>query len=378
MTANNVTEEWTEIDDLTAAGPEVPAPDPRRPPGRPAYVNPLVKVFTVNPESGEVRFGDGQRGARPPFGATLRASYAYGVGAAGNVGVGAINASPFLPAGFKVANPTPTWGGAAPETVAEGEKQITRHLQHRDRLVSTADFEAITLRTPGVDIGRVEVIPAYSPALDGSEPGDAPGAVTLMVIPRYDPKHPDAPEPDQLFMNTICAYLDTRRLVTTELFLRKPNYKDIWLSVGIEVLAGLSIAEVSEAVKASLLSFLSPLPPPGVSLLDARSALLSAPEYAAGQRGWPLRKAVNNLELAAVASRVHGVRLVNRVVLAEGNDPPPTSGQAPMHGLDLPRVRGIAVQIGEPLSLADLRGRPTATSEGGVFLPVPVIPEECR
>ena len=50
-----------------------------------------------------------------------------------------------------------------PETVADGEKQIARHLQHRDRLVTAADFEAITLRTPGVEIGRVEVLPAFNP-----------------------------------------------------------------------------------------------------------------------------------------------------------------------------------------------------------------------
>ena len=50
-----------------------------------------------------------------------------------------------------VSNPDRTWGGAEAETVAEGEKQIARHLQHRDRLVTAADFEAITLRTPGVE-----------------------------------------------------------------------------------------------------------------------------------------------------------------------------------------------------------------------------------
>ena len=80
----------------------------------------------------------------------LRASYDYGVGAAGNVGAGAINSSPSLPAGLKVTNPVRTWNGTEAETVSEGEKQITRYLQHRDRLVSATDFETITLRTPGV------------------------------------------------------------------------------------------------------------------------------------------------------------------------------------------------------------------------------------
>ena len=52
----------------------------------------------------------------------------------GNVGVGG-------------ANPIPTWGGADAESVQQGEKQISRYLQHRDRLVTKEDFVSITLRT---------------------------------------------------------------------------------------------------------------------------------------------------------------------------------------------------------------------------------------
>src|SRR5207249_8809360 len=126
-----------------------------------------------------------------------------GVGAAGNVGKNAINSSPALPAGLKVTNPVRTWNGAEAESMSEGEKHISRYLQHRDRLVTAADFETITLRTPGVDIGRVEVIPAFSPELSLNEPGDAPGAVTLMVIPKYDLVQPDAPRPDRLFLDAI-------------------------------------------------------------------------------------------------------------------------------------------------------------------------------
>ena len=99
-------------------------------------------------ESGEIRFGDGARGKRPPAGATLRAEYDYGVGLAGNVGAGSINAGPTLPAGFKVTNPVRTWGGAEAESIAEGEKQIARYLQHRERLVTKEDFKAVTMRTP--------------------------------------------------------------------------------------------------------------------------------------------------------------------------------------------------------------------------------------
>jgi hypothetical protein len=372
--ANGKSDTWKRIEDLTSAGPEVPTPDLRLPPGvTTPQSTPSAKVFSVNPESGELRFGDGLRGARAPFGATLRADYDYGAGIAGNVGPGSISAGPALPTDIKVSNPVRTWGGAQAETVSAGEKQIARYLQHRDRLVNAIDFETITLRTPGVDIGRVDVLPAFSPELPDNEPGDAVGAVTLMIVPGFDPDHPNAPEPDQPFLDTICAYLDSRRLVTTEVFLRGPTYKSIWISVGIDVLAGTSIATVREAVKKRLFDYLSPLPTSSEALLDNQSALLTTPEYATTQRGWPLRKPVVALELVAEANRVPGVRFVNGLQVA--GETGGKEDQIDMTGLNLPRVVAISVAVGDPIPVEDLRG--AVAPAGPAFVPVPVIPEEC-
>src|SRR6267378_3235971 len=104
VTSQGKSDEWKLIEDLMTAGSEVPAPDLRKPPGSYVPSNQPVKVFNLNPESGEVRFGDAQHGARPPLGAKIRVDYDYGVGRAGNVNAGSINTSPVLPAGFKVTN----------------------------------------------------------------------------------------------------------------------------------------------------------------------------------------------------------------------------------------------------------------------------------
>ncbi|HET6980066.1 MAG TPA: putative baseplate assembly protein [Pyrinomonadaceae bacterium] len=383
VTDRGETKQWKEIDDLYTAGPEVKVPDLRSPPGSQPPPERPSEVFTVNSESGEIKFGDGMRGKRPPRGATVRASYDYGVGAAGNVGEGAINNSPSLPAGLKVTNPVRTWNGTEAETINEGEKQITRYLQHRDRLVSAADFETITWRTPGVDIGRVEVIPAFNPSLAPNEPGGAAGAVTLMLIPRFDPNRPTAPKPDRLFLDTVCRYLDPRRLVTTELFLRGPDYKDIWITVGINVVAGATVPTVREAVKRDLLQFLVPFDPAQTGPRDSLASLLNSPESAGKPNGWPLRKPVTDRELLAVASRVPGVLLVNDVKIAEGAKP--SVPQINMTGLELPRVAGISVTVGEPLALDQLRGQTasttttttTTTTTAPKIVPVPVVPEEC-
>jgi hypothetical protein len=372
-------EEWKAINDLLAAGPEVPTADPVEPPGtRPPKRRPSL-VFAVDYESGEIRFGDGTRGARPPFGARIRADYDADVGRAGNVGPRTIDSAPELPPGFAVTNPVATWGGADAETESDGEKQITRYLQHRDRLVNAADFETIAKGTPGVEVGRVEVLPAFSPELSLNEPGDAPGAVTLMVMPSSDAAHPDAPVADQRFLDAICDHLEPRRLVTTELYVRRPTYKPIWVSVGLEVVAGAAIPEVREAVIRRLRRFLAPLPQeraaaPG----DDDVSLFGAEPDEPGRDGWPLRKPVVALELLAQASRAGGVRFVSEVLLAEGAKS--AEPQIPMTGLELPQIAGISVAIGNAVPLDELRcATPPPPDEGGpLVVPVPVVPETCK
>jgi len=124
--------------------------------------------------------------------------------------------------------------------------------------------------------------------------------------------------PDRLFLDTICTYLDSRRLITTEVFLRGPNYRGIWISTGIKVVAGLNDAPVREAVRQAILAFLSPLPS------DTNS-------------GWPLTRSVIDLELAAVAARVPGVDFVEApILIAEGAGA--AVSRIVLAGLDLPRV----------------------------------------
>ena len=378
VTENAQTQVWEEIDDLLSAGPEVPAPDPRVHPGAKVSPNRKIHVFTLNPESGELRFGDGTHGKRLPVKAGVRVDYDYGVGRLGNVNEGEINTSPVLPAGIKVTNPVRTWGGAEAETVAEGEKQITRYLQHRDRLINVEDFEMVVRRTPGVDINRVEVLPAFNPELIPNEPGDAPGAVTIMVIPQNDQEHPRAPVPDRPFLDSICAYINPRRLLTTEIFLRGPEYVDIWVSIGMEVRAGESIAQVREAVKKAVEGILSPLAT-RTEFTQDESVEQNRSNSMEG-KGWPLQKTVVDRELVTIASRVPGVLLINDVVMAKGEGEPVK--EIPIVGLELPRVR-LTVGIGPAVPLDQMRGigadgAGSTPPQAPKFVPIPVIPKECR
>jgi hypothetical protein len=156
--------------------------------------------------------------------------------------------------------------------------------------------------------------------------------------------------------------------------LRGPHYRDIWISVGIDVVAGSNPGEVRNAVSRRLRSYLAPVGDP--ALPDVVPVAGSA--EVARSKGWPLRAAVTEKVLLAEVARVPGVLAVNEVLLAEaGANAVP---QLAMTGLDLPRIAGLAVAVGDPTPLDTLRGDNTT---GGVApttvrrLPVPVIPARC-
>ncbi|MBM0740400.1 baseplate J/gp47 family protein [Phormidium sp. CLA17] len=351
-------EPWQRVNDLLAADSEVPVQAPRLPIYQSEAMagvkaSPRTKVFTLDPESGDLCFGDGAHGTRPTQ--RIVASYAFGGGRQGNLGLGSINRSPQLPAGYKVTNPIRTWGGDDAQDTASAERGVSRFVQHRDRLVSVQDFKDITWQTPGVDLGRVEVLPLFDPANPGS--GEIPGVVTVLVVPASPTT--DNPQPDQFFLESVCNHLQPRRLVTTELHVRGPQYVDVWVSVSIEILGGYATGPVREAVKQALYRFLSPL-------------------YGGQQQtGWSLGVSVLPQELEAIVARVAGVRLVNNPLLL-GSATANNVATIAISGLMLPRLIGVSVTEGPPIPLEQLRNAPPALPlDGTQWTPIPVLPERC-
>jgi predicted phage baseplate assembly protein len=341
---------WQRIDDLACAASEAPLVQG----SSPVLADPVerVDVYTVDRQSGEIRFGDGIHGRRPPAGAVISATYDHGGGRAGLVAAGAINKGPTVPAGVTVHNPVPTWGGAEAESVADAELQVSGFVRNRDRGVTAGDYADIVRRTPGIDLGRVEILPLYDPGL-----GDvaSPGVVTVLVVPRYDARRPETPVPDRQFLDAVCAHLDPRRLVTTRVHVHGPEYVPVWLSVGMTPVPGQDVAVVRQALGAGLRTFLSPL-------VGGRAEI-----------GWPLGTDLERLEAWTVAARVEGVAKVTGVLLC-GSDGADVDRVA-LTGLRLPRLVAVSVRSGPPQPLAELLG--AAPPLDLPVLPIPYVPAEC-
>lgn len=344
---------WHRIDDLNTAGPE-------------------DQVFALDPEAGTIRCGDGLRGKRFPYGSILRARYEYGGGSQGELAVGALNKAPALPGGIKVMNPVPTWGAGDGETMADAERKISAFLRHRDRLVTASDFEDIARQTPGVSIGRVETLPLYDPnlhadLLDANPNAEAPispGVVTVMAVQDHPVEQTIAPQSSHLFRSAIRAWLEPRRLITTEVYVREPLWVDIVVSVGIRLRAGQISAIVRRDVGKALRRYLSPL----VGGIPAEDQELGD--------GFPLDSELREEDLFAVVSRTPGVRYVQELKLAvvrNGNADLETT--ISFHGIQLPWLINLNVQEGPAVDPQELVNDIIDPDPAGV--PVPVTPRDC-
>lgn len=318
----NDTETWTRVMDLHEAAPEVILPDPSLPPAVKRVYEQQSRVYVLDAESAEIRFGDGLRGTRPAPQAQIRVDYAYSVGAKGNLGEKAISSIEHPK--VKVLHSYPTWGGADAEKVQDAEKRIPRLFQHGQRLVTAEDFKTLTYSTPGIEVGRVELLSQKEE-----------GTVRLLVVPQHDAQHPDAPVPDSIFLQTLCDHLDERRLVTTEVVVYPPRYRPILVSIGLEPRPGVAFSQVQDDVKAALKRFLSPLP-------------------SEAHTGWALKKPVRAMELLATINRVASVQFAQDVLLSEAGNPHLSTQTVTLQEDEFPLLAALSITVGDPVPLEDL------------------------
>jgi predicted phage baseplate assembly protein len=266
---------WRRVDDTASAGRDEP-------------------VFGVDAEAGVVRFGDGVRGRAPRVGSLVQAyDVRSGGGSAGNLGAGSIKdiAVPDL----KANQPLPTLGGAEAETLAEAEQRIPQSIRNQSRAVTELDFRHLALQTPGLAIGRVELLPRFKPHQKRS---GVPGVVSVMCLPRIEGFDAPAPRPDRSTLESVHSWLDVRRPLATELYVIGCEYVPLALSVAVDLVDPDRRQTVLNNVKLALQKWLWALAPGGPN----------------GQ-GWPLGRAVNDRELEVVVARVEGVDGVAPVLL---------------------------------------------------------------
>jgi predicted phage baseplate assembly protein len=209
-----------------------------------------------------VTFGDGVNGMVPVAGSRILAnSYRVGGGALGNVAAGTIaTLKTALPQVKSVSNQRAAAGGADAETIDQAKLRAPSGLRSRDRAVTAEDFADLARTTPGVVLKSAYALPQTAVDFTTPEPvfiENAPGSVTVVVLP--DKRHP-TPQPTEEELRLICAHLNARRLVTTELYVIGPRYTRMdLLQVEIEARQDSDLKAVQDACHAALMVYFNPL-----------------------------------------------------------------------------------------------------------------------
>ena len=242
---------WIEVDDFSTSG----AND---------------RHYVLDSVSGELRFGPAIRqpdgtiklyGGIPPGKANLIfEKYRSGGGEQGNIQAEVLNTlKTALPYIAKVTNREPAWGGLDAETLDAAKMRAPAVLHSRERAVTEADFELHARQALPAVIGRVKCLQPRP-----SEAGDViPGHVYILVIPRVSYPQGLLRE-DQLSLKeedkqTLTAYLDERRLLTTQLIISPPAYQGVAVYVKLRAAPGIDKTLVESDVLKRLYSFLNPL-----------------------------------------------------------------------------------------------------------------------
>lgn len=324
-----------------------------------------ARVYSLDAEAGTVRFGGGLRGMAPAAGRAVQAAgFRAGGGAAGNLPAGAISALP-LPGGaprLRVTQPLPTSGGADSESLAEAERRLPAFLRNAGRAVTAADYKELALRTPGVRIGRVEVLERFDPT---ERFVSAPGAVSVMPIPARLGVEPPAPRADRPTLEAVFDWLDARRPLTAQLYVVGTDYVPVGVSAAVELVSSDNREAVLDAVSQAIRLHLWALPPGG-------------PDGG----GWPLGRALDDREIETAIGRVPGVRAVAPAHLFARTESgawrqvrEDATGRARLRleRWQLPELAMLAVAEGDAASAT----LPPATSTGDDGIAVPVVPELC-
>ena len=332
-------------------------------------------VYTLDGEAGTVTFGNGICGRIPDVGRRVRVEVMRaGGGSAGNLPKATLEKITArdlkgnkVNRKLVVMQGIATEGGSEAETIAEAEQRIPSWLQHRNRSVTEDDYKSLAADTPGVRIGRVEVLPRFVPLQrrDG-----VPGVVSVMVLPFKSMTEAPNPRPDQPFIEKVYSYLEDRRPLATELYVIGCEYIPLGLSIGITVRDGFGYDQVVNNVRDAIKRYLWSLPPDGPQ-----------------GEGWPLGRSVQDRELEVEVARVPGVATVGGINLfRKGNQSwemiqrlkACDAIELSLENWQLPELLSVVVTTdGVPSN--DLRSLPDPFAAGGGKggVAVPVVPEVC-
>lgn len=231
---NNEVEKWERVDDFLSSTPE-------------------DKHFVLNATAGTIQFGNGEHGRIPTAGALIIADeFRHGGGGRGNrAGAGTIkNPQSSLAGVDKVRNERAAVGGADEQTVPEMFRNTPSRVKRRERAVTIEDFRSYALEAGGVK-NALAIANAHPDFPDV----EVPGAVTVVIVPDSGDV---PPKPSSDLIASVCSRLEPRRLITTEVYVRGADFREVRVEAFVEAKPNASFDSISRNVSKALDKFFDP------------------------------------------------------------------------------------------------------------------------
>lgn len=263
--------------------------------------SPRDRHYVLDHLTGDISFGDGERGLIPPSasGNIEMAKYQTGGGASGNKLAGTITQlKTTVPYVDNVTNLEAAAGGADAETLNSLIARAPRALRHQNRAVTLEDYEDLAmLASP--DVARALCVPLYNLAVDPNTTSERLGTVSLVIVPRSDdPK----PSPSLELIDRVRDYIDARRLRVGELVIVGPEF----IRVDVEVVISLTSLDTGVEVEANV--------------LDALSRYLHPLTGGLNGTGWDFGRKPYKSDLYALLEAIDGVDHINMLDVVETED----------------------------------------------------------
>jgi predicted phage baseplate assembly protein len=289
---------WEEVPNFAESGPD----------DRHYTLDDATGTITLGPA---IRAPDGtlrQHGAIPPEGTPLRfSSYHTGGGTAGNLGAHRLVVlKSSLSYVASVTNRLPATGGADVESLEHAKMRAGAFLRTRDRAVTAADYESLAQQA-STAVARAKCLdPADFPAGAGRN-APKPGTVVVAILPSVaNPERALAPEelkPSAELIETVRAFLDERRLITTVVDVRAARCLRVAVRASVDCLIPGQTEHVRFQVEQALYRLLNPF--------------VGGPD---GSGGWPFGRDLSIYDVHAAIQRVPGIELVADVRLSLVDD----------------------------------------------------------
>ncbi|NET44636.1 MAG: baseplate protein J [Okeania sp. SIO2B3] len=255
--------------------------------------------YTLDRQTGEIKFGDGIVGMIPPRGRNnIRLSlYRTGGGEQGNIAAETISqlktTIPYIDRGI---NLEPSTGGAQQETLDRLKERVPKQIRHRDRAVTAQDMADLAYEA-STDVARVKVVTpdlmtnSFNPLdknfwLDPTQPdvlfeetldqkseklsdsesdnfkgtmreiNRRAGQVKLIILPDSVARQPI---PSLGLLEEVASYIRSRCEETTNIIVLAPKWQEISVTVTITPVSFEGVDRVRDTVKQGLEAFLHPL-----------------------------------------------------------------------------------------------------------------------